>query len=450
MIKSAMIETRSEKPNSLAEGVSPGASQHKACSARTPSRRKINFPAAFLIFVGLFPLLGTQAFSQSIVLESAKLAETFRTQKGPNGEILRRSIVYSINCKLKNATENNSSAILDARNWAAFNDGKSLEIEQIKWRPRQANTVKLYGNFKGMEKLSVTFLKANPSQAILVNIDEATVGKTKWGFGKEQAFDFSFRRLTQQKALYAFDHDFKINIFERNLVNNTGGFWLRSMSFNLKSKGTFASDDVVRNGTESSLELAFNPFYFASGLIYRSELKLSYQIDTAMNEAEDKLFDVINRKFLLGLEVELPWTNYPIFKLHTKTGYPRLAMPLTLNFDYSFSGNDGNGNDTLKRLDFKVRYELAFSPYLIIQGRWHRSKFIDALPGMDDTATYYSIAFAQDLDVVKKTLGVLKLLLGPEEEIRGKNFIFFRISKGRKAPAFEDIHEKSFGFGTYF
>jgi hypothetical protein len=93
---------------------------------------------------------------------------------------------------------------------------------------------------------------------------------------------------------------------------------------------------------------------------------------------------------------------------------------------------------------------LAFSPYLIVQGEWHRTNFINAPIGFDNHATYYSIAFAQDLDAVKKTLGFLKFVLGPEEEIRGKNFIFFRISNGRKAPAFQDIDEKSFGFGTYF
>ncbi|MFQ5636819.1 MAG: BatD family protein [bacterium] len=42
------LEKQSEKSKSLAEGVSPRASQHRVCSARTPSRRKTLFQAVLL------------------------------------------------------------------------------------------------------------------------------------------------------------------------------------------------------------------------------------------------------------------------------------------------------------------------------------------------------------------------------------------------------------------
>lgn len=391
-----------------------------------------------------------EGFTQPLKLQSAKLVETLSPVLGSNQEVLRREIHYSINCRLQNATRGDSAKILDAQNWQVFNDGQLVKLSQILWRRNRPHSVKLVGAFGEKDKLVIKFTHAEPAQGILVSIDQATVGKTKWGFGKNQALDFNLQRLMNQKALYAFEYQFKVNVMERNLFNNHGNFWLRSLSLNLISSGTFASDDTVRNGTQSSFELAFNPFYFASGLIYRSELNFSYQIETEMNDPRDKVFDVLSRHLKLGLEVEIPWSNYPIFKLHTQTGYARLAMPVTLNLDYVFSGEDDKNNDTPARLEFKARYELAFSPYLIVQGQWRRTKFYDAPPGFDDSATFYSIAIAQDLDAVKKTLGILKIILGPEEEMRGKNFIFFRLTKGRKAPDFEDIDEKVIGFGTYF
>ncbi len=67
------------------------------------------------------------------------------------------------------------------------------------------------------------------------------------------------------------------------------------LQFNLHSTGTFASNDTVQNGTESAIELSFNPFYFIGGLIYRSQIILSNQLETKMNAIEDILFDVINQ-----------------------------------------------------------------------------------------------------------------------------------------------------------
>ncbi|MFQ5636867.1 MAG: PhzF family phenazine biosynthesis protein [bacterium] len=45
--KNDSLETRPEKPKSLTEGVSPRVSQHRVCSARTPSQKETLFPSAF-------------------------------------------------------------------------------------------------------------------------------------------------------------------------------------------------------------------------------------------------------------------------------------------------------------------------------------------------------------------------------------------------------------------
>lgn len=395
----------------------------------------------------------TVIFFFFILTDGAILGQTLDRSKPP---VLTQSTkriagklktIYPIECNFTAELSDDELGIAEnPTNWQIRGENKVYSISEIEF-PLKKNKCMLIGDWDIYDNLSLVF--NNQAEAI-VNTKDSAGKTTRWGFGKGQAFDFNIQRLTNQNDFYAFDHDFKIKAAERSLTLAGSSIWFRSISLNLSSTGTFASDDKVRNGTQSSIGLALNPFYFVAGLIYRSELNFSYQIETKMNEAEDRLFDVIDKKLKLGVEFEVPLTNYPIFKLHTVTGYARLAIPLTVSLDYLFGGEGNNGYDNFDRLDYRASYELAFSPYLIVQGEWHGAKFFGAPTGFDDTATYYSIAVAQDLDAVKKTLGFLKFILGPEEEIRGNNFIFFRISKGRKAPAFEDIYEKAIGFGTYF
>jgi hypothetical protein len=402
----------------------------------------------WIILMFTLQLLSTEVFPQTLRLENAELTETLTPVRGENNEILSRSIEYTINCQLENATSGDSTQIKDAANWKVYGDGKLLPLDQIQCKAQmKPNLVKLIGPFMGEDKLTVEFLKG---KALLVDISSATVGKTRWGLGKGKAVDFNARRLTEQEAIYAFDFEFNSKILERHLSTGGGGFWFRSLSLDLTSQGTVASDDQARNGTESWVGIAANPYYFAGGLIYGGRLSVSYQLETQMNAEEDKLFDVTHKQFKFGVEAEVPYTNYPIYKLHTVTGYARLAMPLTLSLEYLPEGEGEGGNDALARLDFKAHYELAFSPYLIVRGEWHHTRFFDAPAGTDEEASYYSLAFAQDLDVLKKTLGFWKVILGGEEEIRGKHFMFYMISSGRKAPAFQDTYEQSLGFGTYF
>lgn len=391
-----------------------------------------------LLFLILF-LSVEASFAQSLSTESPPLmlksTRNFQT-------------VYDIRCTFSEEfTLSDTTKIGTTTNWLVIGTDERFAVTDVKFRFRNFTTVTLTGDWDRYDDLTVVF---DEQTALSVDTENAAGTATKWGFGKGQAFDFSANRIANQNAEYAFTHDFNVKLLERYTSSGRGNIWVRSFSANINSTGTFASNDAVRNGTQSSFDLAVNPFYFAGGLVYRSEFSASYQIETAMNKAEDKLFDVINKQFKVGAEFEVPYTNKPIFKLHTVTGYARLAMPLTLKLDYLAKGKDGNGTDTPARLDFKAHYELAFSPFLILKGEWHRSTFYDVPEGADDTATYYSITIGQDLDAVKKALGFLTFLLGDSEEIRGKNFIFLKLSRGKKAPAFQDMNETSIGFGTYF
>ena len=393
--------------------------------------------------------LSSDAFSQT--LKRAELVEQVVPiyDSTDDTTLLYITTQYFIQCEF--AEKDTDMIIKDSvsclDNWKVYGAGKLLAVDRTKWAKTAKTIVDLFGSFVEHDLLTVAFLQGDP---VRVEVTSSIAQKTKWGFGKGKAVDFNIRRLAEQEALHAFDYGFKTKILERYLSTGGEGLWFRSLSLDLTSEGTVASHDEARNGTQSSVEFAANPYYFVGGLIYGGKLSFSYQLETQMNAGEDKLFDVAHKQFKFGVQAEVPYSNYPIYKLHTVTGYVRLAMPLTLSLEYLPEGEDGEGYDALGRLDFKALYELAFSPYLIVRGEWHHTRFFDVPAGVDQEASYYSLAFAQDLDVLKRTLGFWNLILGGEDEIRGKHFMFYMISSGRKAPAFEDVYEQSLGFGVYF
>ena len=273
-----------------------------------------------IIFL-IFFLVGAEIFGQT--LDSSNPPALTQSSKKIDGKL---RTIYPIKCNFTatlSATE--LSIAENPANWQVRGENKVYSISKIEF-PLKKNKCTLIGDWDIYDNLSLVF---NNQTEVSVNTKDAAGKTTRWGFGKGQAFNFNFQRLANQDNFYAFDHDFKIKAAERNFPVS-GGIWLRSFSLNISSTGTFASDDTVRNGTQSTIGLALNPFYFAAGLIYRSELTFSYQVETKMNKADDKLFDLIDKKLKLGVEVEIPLTNYPIFKLHTVTGYARLAMPLTV------------------------------------------------------------------------------------------------------------------------
>jgi len=395
-----------------------------------------------VLLSGVLLIVPPAALSQT--LAHATLYETFyQTLDKVTG---KPSYVtqYSIACVF--SAQLDSVEAVNPRSWKVVSGNDILEVEGITWTRFSPELVEVVGGFAGLSNLTVQFKDGSP---VLVSVDSTTVGKTRWGFGKGRALDLNIRRLMNQTSLFAFDYALSTKILEHNLTVPNGALWFRSLSLEVVSDGTFGSDDTVRNGSQSSIQLSANPFYFVGGLIYAGQLSVAYQIETRMNAASNKLLDVVNHSLKLGIQAELPYSNYPMFALHSVTGYARLAMPLTVSLNYLPEGEDASGNSTNARWDYGVRYELAFSPYLIIQGEWRGSKFSAPPVGIPSQTSYYAVAFAQDLDVVKKTLGFLTLLLG-DETAEGKHFIFYRISSGRRAPAFQDVKEQSVGLGTYF
>lgn len=393
------------------------------------------------ITVALVVLIWFDARAQTV--RQASLNETLSPVRGPDGVINRRVLKYTIRILL---SQRGDSSVADGQMWRVSGGGTTLAVDSIGWRTFAPTIVRLYGPYEGQDNLTVQFGSEEP---VLVAVDSAAVGRIHWGFGKGKALELNVRRLTSQASLLAFDYNLSAKMLEHNLTVPNGALWVRSLSLDLVSDGTFGSKDTVRNGSQSSIQLSAHPFYFVGGLIYAGQLSLAYQIETRMNASSNKLLDVVNHSLKFAAQLEIPYSNYPMFALHSATGYARLAMPLTLDVGYLPEGQDAGGNTTSSRWDYGLRYELAFSPYLIIQGEWRASSFGTPPPGLPGQTSYYSVAFAQDLDVVKKSLGFLTLILG-DQDTQGKHFIFYRISAGRKAPAFQDLKEQSIGFGTYF
>lgn len=328
-------------------------------------------------------------------------------------------------------------------NWQVTGQKVTYRVDSVRYNSLSQRAT-LFGNWKPGDQLTV-LLEGN--QGVTVNTTDDSE-QPRWNFGEGSSVELNVRRLAETKSRFALDHNLDVSIAERNLTLASGGIWLRSFSLDFTSEGTITALPEVRNGSNSNLELALNPFFFAGNMIYRSGISTGLQVETALDTAANNLLEVQNTRFKLGVELEVPFTNYPIAQLHKRTGYARLAMPLTVGLDYIAGESDKPG-----RLDLNAMYELAFSPYLIVQGAWRYSNFFEDMPGIGKDAHYYSVGIAQDLTEAEGVLKILKYIttLGLiDEESEGRNFIFFKITEGRKAPLYRDISERSFGFGVYF
>ena len=340
-------------------------------------------------------------------------------------------------------TSQQEQLITTSDNWEVTGQKVTYRVDSVSYNSLSQRAT-LYGNWKPVDRFTV-LLEGN--QGVTVNTTDDSE-QPRWNFGEGSSVELNVRRLAETKSRFALDHNLDVSIAERNLTLASGGIWLRSFSLDFTSEGTVTALPEVRNGSKSNLELALNPFFFAGNMIYRTGISTGLQVETALDTAATNLLDVQNTRFKLGVELEVPFTNYPITQLHKRTGYARLAMPLTVGLDYIAGESDKPG-----RLDLNARYELAFSPYLIVQGEWRYSNFFEGMSGIGEDAHYYSVGIAQDLTEAEGVLKILKYIttLGLiDEESEGRNFIFFKITEGRKAPLYRDISERSFGFGVYF
>ena len=332
---------------------------------------------------------------------------------------------------------------VDLGNWRVTSDNRVLPVVGILGgaNPR---LVAIRGDFVGKEKLVVRF-KDRP-QVVVDSIHSAF----QITFGGGQGLEAAIARIAQQKSILAFDYNVRIKGLECFLSSAPAWIRLPSVSLDLTSTGTLGSEVSVRNGTQSVIQISANPFLYVGGLIYESRAWLGGLLETMMDTSEASLFNVTNKQFVVGLQLEVPFSNYPMFRLHEKTGYLRLAMPLTVAGEYHFRGRDGSDGVTPARFDMSAVYELAFSPYLILRGEWASTVFDQPPSDLDKWTHYYSVSIAQDLDVLKSTFGILKLILGEDEQAQGKSFWFYRVSVGSRAPGFQDLKEQSFGFAVFF
>jgi hypothetical protein len=374
------------------------------------------------------------------------LRRTFETKEG------KTQTVYEIECSFTRATEgeDEEQAASDPSNWQLRGIRSAYRVYYVS------------SNVTGQKR----FLRADidPADDLLVEyrgdgsgpqtleVKSKIAGKEHGGitFAKGRALSLGVRRVTDKRAIYAADYSFDVTVAAHQMSAGGKSIFLRSLSLDLTSSGTIGGEEFVRNGTQTRLGIAAKPFLFAGGLIYRLEGSVSYVIETRLDEITDNLLQVANKTAQAGVEIEVPYTNYPVYKLHAATGYARLAMPLTVSASYLLEGKDGNGATTPRRWDVSAMYELAFSPFLILRGEWNYSHIPDGLPDARKDARCYTLSIAQDLDVVAKEIGILKMIIGDSEAARGRHFVFYKISSGRQAPNFQDINEQSLGFGTYF
>jgi len=351
---------------------------------------------------------------------------------------------YDIRCNYQDSlSESERNEVRSPANWKVIGTRSNYEVLSAGLGLGNSKQCVLKGNWPSDDDLSVSF-----ENSAIYKVKKGDVGN--WSFGQGQPPDISIRRLTDERSLYAVDYSIVLQPIQLTCSRFGTNVWIRTLGLSLMSEGTIGSSDSIRNGTQTSFSFEVTPFYRVDGIMYRGSISVGYGIETKAGPGEPSFLTVLNKRAALGVDVEVPLSNYPMFKLHSATKYARLAMPLTLRFNFLPRGTDGAGNITLTRFDFKAAYELAFSPYFILQSKYHTSHFRGDLASGLHNATYSSFSIAQDLDVVKRSLGFLKLILGSDDEIANKSFIYFRISSGRDSPTFQNVHEKSIGLGTTF
>ena len=402
-----------------------------------------------------FNLINCQV--QVPTLDTASLFKKVESIYDKDGKIVETKPVAFIRCVFKNTqiSDSDNYKILFSKisKWnvipvSAKNGIYKISVEMV------GDTrchVSLYGTFDEKTEYSVSFedstIKVKNNKPIVVAVGK-NFKTNKIEFGKGKSIDLSVSRLAEQKAFYSIEYDFKVNILSYNEKNLK---ILHNASLTMNSKGAIGTDDTVRNGTQTSIGIEIHPFYFIKsiGLAYESNVTAAYQIETKTNSRNGQVFDITNRSWTLGLRTEIPFSDYPLIWVHEHNFYRRASMPIIVDFHFLPKGTSGSGDSTLKRWDFRVAWELAISPFFIFQCEWSKSKLYDANKGDDNNPTYWSISFAQDLDAIKQAIGFLKFILGDGDQIKGKNFIFLKISDGSRAPSFQKRREIKFGFATY-
>jgi len=353
---------------------------------------------------------------------------------------------YHISCYfLEDLSDYQYKKAINISNWIVKSlSGKYYSIYEIKKTPIK-NKIFIEGDFEPINFLTLTYI-GEGNQRVNIKTNEVEINNSVLKIGEGQGIDLSFQRIASEACQFTVDYKAKIDLIGNYYSIMGKNFYFKSYSLTLKSNGALSNSSLLRNGTQTSMEISAIPYFYSNQLIYRNELHLGYQLETKMDST---YFSISNKCFKIGAIVEVPYTNYPMFYLHQYTKYLRMAMPLIVEVNYYPKGKDNFENITLARWDLSFKYELAFSRYLIIRGEWNYTKFLNSPVGLEDKKYFTAITFAQDLIVLRDYLGVLKYIFGLDN-VEDKNFIYYKIESGCKAPNFQNVNQQSIGVGVYF
>jgi hypothetical protein len=393
------------------------------------------------IIIFLFIISGF-SYSQILILKEPPQLRKF----SPSDSTLTPEWRYLINCTFDTITENQLVNIKNINNWSILSENNKHYSYIINSDQYDEKWIFLEGDFDPADGLQLIYLGDSKGKQQVPVIVDSSLSLFKAGNGK--GVNLGIRRIASENFLFAADYKANLDILGTyGYQSNLNNFYFQSYTVNLKSSGTFTNSiSTVPNYTQTSLDISAIPYLNTNLMIYRNEIHIGYQLETKSGAS---YFDIINKSLKIGAILEIPYTNYPMYYLTQKTHYLRLVMPVILKFDYLPKGTDAHGNSTLSRIDLGAVYELAFSPYLILKGEWNYSKFINTPAGFENTKNYTAVTFGQDLKVLKEYLGILKLILG-DDQTENKNFIYYKIESGSKAPDFLPVSQQSFGFGMYF
>lgn len=225
-------------------------------------------------------------------------------------------------CHFENApTEDKINLIKNPENWIVRDkNDKNYKIAGIKNSPKDIKVFSLAGEWTEENDYTIEYL-GEGTQSFLV-VPDSSIKNSKIGVGDGKSLKLAARRIATSELLFAIDYATDINILSlRYAPTLNSNLVLKDLNLQVKSNGTLVNKDVINNGTQTSINIAAVPYLFAGGLIYRNEFHLGYQIDTKMNSAQGKYFDVVNKSLNVGVELELPYSNYPMFVLHRLTKY---------------------------------------------------------------------------------------------------------------------------------
>jgi hypothetical protein len=262
--------------------------------------------------------------------------------------------------------------------------------------------------------------------------------------------DFGFKRLGENTSKYTLDYLLDMNVMELEL-NDFRKPVLMNFNFGFNSKGVLANKDDIKNGAQTGVNLGFNTMYFFyDNLIYEASLSGGYQVETKSDISNGKYFSIVNKSARLSAMAEIPFTSLPFYYLHRATGYFRRAMPLTLNFEYYPDGKDLDGNTTPSRYDFNIKYEGAFSKFMILKTAYNYSKFINTDISLINSADCFTISYGLELSVLGDLVPILKSIIKTDNDTKDANYLYFKVENGKKPPLFQSGNQQSLGLTLYF